>query len=290
MTRCTMLFKLYPKAGQARVLGPAVAVLALLTACGSPPETPEVPRRMAFQIPEVPQNLLDLTHSFDAETIYWPTETRGFELEKVAEGMTEKGYFYSANRFCSAEHGGTHLDAPFHFSATGATVEALPLERLVGRGMVVDVSEKAHQDRDYLVGIEDFEIWEKLHGPMPEGAIVLLRTGFGHFWGDREKYLGTARLGSEAVPELHFPGLHPEAAAWLRDERRITAVGIDTASIDHGPSSDFGAHVALAAGNIPIFENVASLDSLPDDGFLVAALPMKIAGGSGAPLRIIALW
>ncbi len=274
------------------VLRLLVLVLAavLLAGCAGGGEETDVPRIQPPPMPELPANIIDLTHAFGPDTIYWPTDTRGFELEVLAEGMTEKGYYYSANRFAAAEHGGTHLDAPVHFYEGGSAADTIPIERLVGHGIVVDVTEKVFNDRDYQVAVEDFELWERLHGPMPEGAIVLLRTGTGRFWGDRERYLGTAKVGEEAIPELHFPGLHPEAAAWLRDERQIKAVGIDTPSIDYGQSTHFESHVTLFEGDIPAFENVADLDKLPNTGFLVIALPMKIAGGSGGPLRIIACW
>jgi kynurenine formamidase len=123
---------------------------------------------------------------------------------------------------------------------------------------------------------------------MPHGTIVLLRTGFGEYWPDRARYMGTAERGADAVGDLHFPGLHHEAVPWLR-ERGIRAIGLDTPSIDHGPSQDFPSHVALFEHNVPVFENVANLDELPATGFAVIALPMKIRGGSGGPLRIVAI-
>ncbi len=231
--------------------------------------------------------LIDLTYAFDAATIYWPT-ARPFTLEKVAEGMTAAGYYYAANNFAAAEHGGTHLDSPIHFAAGGHTTDEIPLERLVGRAVVVDVTAAAAADRDYQVQIADFERWEQQHGRLPAKSIVLLRTGHGQYWPEREKYLGTAETGPQAVARLHFPGLHPQAAAWLV-QRQVKAVGIDTPSIDHGQSTLFESHQTLFRDNIPVFENVAQLDQLPATGALVFALPMKIKGGSGGPLRIIAL-
>ncbi len=237
---------------------------------------------------ELEGRLVDLTHPFGEQTIYWPTSPR-FELEVLARGMTPAGYFYAANRFCTAEHGGTHIDAPIHFYEGRNAVDEIALEQLVGPGVVVDVREACAQDRDYQVQVEDFERWEAKHGRLPHGAIVLLHTGFGARWPDAERYLGTAERGPEAVARLHFPGLHPEAARWLLAERTIRAVGIDTASIDHGPSREFRTHVTLFERNVPAFENVAHLDELPPIGFTVIALPMKIAGGTGGPLRIVAI-
>jgi len=121
------------------------------------------------------------------------------------------------------------------------------------------------------------------------GSIVLIRTGFASRWPDAVKYLGTAERGEAAVAKLHFPGLHPDAAQWLVSNRPIKAVGIDTASIDFGQSKGFETHRTLTARDIPAFENLASLDRLPPTGAIVIALPMKIGGGSGAPLRAVAV-
>lgn len=232
--------------------------------------------------------LVDLTYSFSTEAIYWPT-AQSFTLEKVADGITPGGYYYAANNFAAAEHGGTHLDSPIHFAEGKHTTDQIPLEQLLGAAIVIDVSAAALANRDYQVQVSDFEAWEKTHGRIPDKAIVLLRTGSGKFWPDRETYLGTTETGPDAVPKLHFPGLHPEATAWLVSNRQINAIGIDTPSIDYGQSTLFESHVTLFAANIPAFENVANLEQVPETGAHVIALPMKIQGGSGGPLRIIAI-
>ena len=117
----------------------------------------------------------------------------------------------------------------------------------------------------------------------------MFQTGFASRWPDKKSYLGTDQKGPEAVKDLRFPGLHPDAAKWLVENRKFRAVGIDTASIDHGQSTDFQSHVTLMTNNIPAFENVADMSRLPAKGFHVVAFPMKIKGGSGGPLRIAAL-
>ena len=232
--------------------------------------------------------MVDLSHPFDQDTIYWPTE-EGFVLEREFAGMTEGGYYYEAHRFRGAEHGGTHLDAPIHFAEGAAAVDDLHPSELSGVAVLIDVSEAAARDRDYLVTQRDIEDWEERHGLLPRSAIVLLRTGFSQHWPDRTPYLGTELRGPEGVAALHFPGLDPAAARWLVGNRRIRAIGIDTASIDHGPSTGFEAHRVLFAAGIPAFENLNALERLPATGFAVVALPMLIADGSGAPLRIVAL-
>jgi kynurenine formamidase len=232
--------------------------------------------------------LVDLSYAFNAQTIYWPT-AKTFTLEKVAEGETAQGYFYAANNFAAAEHGGTHLDAPVHFARDGDKAHEIPLRRLVGRAVVVDVAEAALANRDYQVTREDFRAHERRYGRIRRGTIVLLRTGYGRFWPDREKYLGTAELGDQAVPKLHFPGLHPDGARWLVRKRDVRAVGLDTASIDYGQSKLFESHRILGAANVPVFENLANLRRLPAEDFLFIGLPMKIEGGSGGPLRAVAV-
>jgi kynurenine formamidase len=232
--------------------------------------------------------IVDLTHPFDERTIYWPTGDR-FTHRADSVGMTPGGYYYEAFSFCAAEHGGTHLDAPIHFAAHRWTADAIPLERTIGPAIVVDATRGAAAQRDYLVGVADFQEWERAHGAIPDGAIVLLRTGHAAYWPDAERYLGTAERGAAAVAKLHFPGLDPEAARWLVRERKIHAIGLDTPSIDAGPSKDFLAHRVLLDANIPVFENVAALEQLPASGFSVIALPMKIGAGSGGPLRIVAI-
>jgi kynurenine formamidase len=231
---------------------------------------------------------VDLTHPFGAETIYWPTE-EGFVLEEGFRGKTERGYYYEAHRFRAAEHGGTHVDAPVHFAEGRSTVDRIPLERLVAPGVRVDVTAACALDRDHAVSRAELEAFEVEHGAIPPGAIVLLYTGFDAVWPDRAAYLGNAGRGAAAAAALHFPGLSAEGARWLAEERRVAAVGIDTASIDPGPSRDFEAHRTLFEREVPAFENLSSLGALPPRNFYVIALPMKIEGGSGAPLRAIAI-
>jgi len=230
---------------------------------------------------------IDLTHDFSDETIYWVT-AEPFKRATVAEGVTEAGFYYSAYNFSGAEHGGTHIDSPIHFAEGKKTVDQLEVAELIGPAVKIDISDRAAADPDYLITVEDITAWESKNGTVSPGTIILFQTGFGKYWPDKKRYLGTDRTGPDAVKDLHFPGLHPDAAAWLARERRPKAVGLDTASIDHGQSTDFGAHVALMTKNIPAFENVANIDALPENGFHVIALPMKIKGGSGSPLRIVA--
>ena len=231
--------------------------------------------------------MVDLSHAYANDTLYWPTDTDGFRLDTLAEGETPGGYFYAAKAFATAEHGGTHLDAPFHFAQGGDDAASIPLDQLILPGIVIDVSEAAAADPDYLVTVEDVTAWEDEHGRVPEGSAVLIRTGWAARWPDALAYLGDDAPGETG--NLHFPGLGAAATRLLVEDRRAGLLGIDTASIDHGQSTDFIAHQIGAAAGVPNLENVADLSALPPTGFLLAALPMKIAGGTGAPVRIVAL-
>ena len=229
--------------------------------------------------------LIDLTHSFDQTTIYWPTN-KHFDLKTVHKGLAEGGYWYESSDYSASEHGGTHVDAPVHFAEGKRTVDEIPLKNLVGKGVLIDVSARALKDPDYLISREDFLEWEKRNGRIPPGTITLVRTGWASFWPDKKQYLGTNKPGD--VANLHFPGFSAGAARFLATERKIGAIGLDTPSLDYGQSKDFQAHRIFGENDIPGFENLANLGSLPPKGFRVIALPMKIKGGSGAPLRIVA--
>jgi kynurenine formamidase len=261
---------------KAKILFSLVLFVSLLCSCGS-----------RDQAGRFEGQWIDLSHDFSDETIYWVT-AEPFRRSTVAEGRTEGGYYYSAYNFSGAEHGGTHLDAPVHFAEGKKTADQIGLDQLIGVGVVIDVTAKAAADRDYEITADDIRAWESANGKLPEWSIILFRTGFGARWPDKRSYLGTDQKGPDAVKDLHFPGLHPDAAKWLVENRKFKAVGIDTASIDRGQSTTFASHVALMTNDIPAFENVANLDKLPAKGFHIVALPMKIKGGSGGPLRIAA--
>jgi kynurenine formamidase len=229
---------------------------------------------------------VDLTHPFNAKTVYWPTSPSGFTLTVLSHGPTPAGFFYAANSFAAPEHGGTHLDAPIHFADGKWTADLVPLDRLMAPAVVIDISTRAASDRDALLLAADVEDFERRHGAIAKGTIVLVRTGWAARYPDRRSYLGDDTPGDAS--KLHFPGISPDAARALVT-RGVAAVGIDTASIDNGPSKTFETHQVLMGANVPAFENVAAMDEVPARGAFVVALPMKIEGGTGAPLRIVAI-
>ena len=256
-----------------------IGLSILLAACSAPPAPPSTFPAGA---------LIDLSHAYDAQAIFWPT-AEPFRHDKVADGMTPAGYYYASNNFFTSEHGGTHIDAPIHFAQGRQSVDQIPLQNLMGTAVVIDLTDASNRNADYQVTAEDFQQWEHQHGTIRAEDIVLLRTGFSRHWPDASKYLGTAERGEAGVAKLHFPGLHPDAARWIVANRPIKAIGIDTASIDYGQSSLYESHRALYEQNIPAFENLTGLDRVPARGAFIVALPMKIRNGSGAPLRAVAI-
>jgi kynurenine formamidase len=266
------------------VSGLRLARLVLLLGCLAPVACATTPRT---PIDLAGSEIVDLTYPFDEHTLYWPNSPSAFELKRLAYGPTPGGYFYASNAYSAPEHGGTHLDAPIHFAERGATVDTIPLTQLVAPAVVIDIRDKTASDADYRLTADDVRAWEAAHGTIPQGAIVLLRTGWGSRYGDRKAYFGDDTPG--ATDKLHFPSFGADAARLLVNDRKAGAIGLDTASIDYGQSKDFIVHQIANGAGVPGLENVANLDRLPPTGAFVVALPMKIGGGSGAPLRAIAL-
>lgn len=231
--------------------------------------------------------VVDLTHTLDAKSLYWPTSPTKFSLERLAFGPTPGGYFYSAYAFSAPEHGGTHLDAPIHFHQGGVTADAIDLRRLIAGAVVIDIREQAAANADYRLTVADVEAFERANGRIGEGTIVLLRTGWSSRWPDAKRYLGDDTPGDAS--KLHFPSFGVDAAKLLVEGRKVAVLGADVASIDYGQSSDFMVHRVAAAAGVPGLENLTNLDQLPPTGAVIIALPMKIGGGSGGPTRVVAL-
>ena len=270
-----------------RVLSVFVCI-GLIAGCSRQAPQPAPAESPAKAVAPPAGDLVDLSHAYDASTIFWPT-AETFTLTKVADGETPAGYYYASNNFAGSEHGGTHIDAPVHFARGHFTVDQIPIESLMAPAVVVDVTRASAGNADYQANVDDLTRFEQEHGRIPDGSIVLIKTGFANKWPNAQAYLGTAERGEAAVAKLHFPGLHPDAAKWIVENRRVKMLGIDTASIDFGQSTLYETHRTLYARDVPALENLASLDRLPPTGALLIALPMKIGGGSGAPVRVVAV-
>jgi len=181
------------------------------------------------------------------------------------------------------EHYGTHLDAPAHFAPGKATVDEIPVKHLFGPAVVIDVRAEGANDPDYQAPAGKFLDWEHVHARIPEGAIVLLRTGWAARWPDPRRY-----RNQDAQGKMHFPGFSAEAARLLI-ERKVSGLGCDTMSVDFGASSDFAVHhLALGAGLYHL-ENLADLSGVPESGAYLVAAPIKLQGGSGGAVRVFAI-
>ncbi|GFW16092.1 isatin hydrolase [Trichonephila clavipes] len=187
--------------------------------------------------------------------------------------------------YFSGIHVGTHMDAPCHFVKGRWSVDQIPISHLIAPAAVIDITKKAGEDRDALVQVDDFENWEITTGQSLDGTIVMIRSGWGKRWNDREAFIGTA---DNDTTKLHYPGISEEAAQWLVDNRNVYGVGSETLSLDNGPSQELMAHRIILDKNVFGLENVANMDMLPIYGATLYVLPMKIGNGSGAPTRIIA--
>jgi len=249
------------------------------TAAGMPAETSVLELLVSGGV-----ELVDLSYALSPDSLYWPTGAP-FEHE-LSAGMSEGGYWYASGTFSSPEHLGTHLDAPVHFGEGRWTNTQIPLQRLFARGIVIDISSKAASDPDATLAPADIEAWEQRNGAVPEGCIVIVRTGWAARWPDWNAYYGSET--PRDVSTLHFPGVSADAARLL-SRRAVAGVGLDTASIDPGTSTDFQAHQVLAAANIFNLENLTNIDTLPETGFAVIALPIKIDNGTGGPTRVVAV-
>jgi kynurenine formamidase len=226
--------------------------------------------------------VIDLTYPLNPKNAFWPGEAyQPFQLEVLAS--IEKDGVFSA-RYSTPEHLGTHIDAPAHFGQGQPTVDKIPLEDLVGQAVVIDVSPKAEANPDYRLKVEDIKDWERQYGTIPQGAIVLLYTGWGRRWGNYVSYKNADGQG-----ELHFPGFSRESALFLADDRQAKALGIDTLSVDYGPSPDFPVHHVFNSRGRWLLENLANLDKLPPTGATLIVAPIKLEGGSGGQARVWAL-
>ncbi|HEX6574667.1 MAG TPA: cyclase family protein [Gemmatimonadaceae bacterium] len=246
-----------------------------------------IPAALGAQTDLLSNKLVDLTHALNDKTIYWPTSPTTFKLDRLAFGRSDGGWFYAANTFSAPEHGGTHLDAPIHFGEGKQTSDKIPLDHLIGRAVVINIADKAAGNADYRLSRDDVLAFERRYGRIPNGSIVLLRTDWSKRWPDKKRYLGDDTPGD--VSRLHFPSFSEEAVRLLVERRGVKAIGADVASIDYGQSKDFIVHRIVADRNVPGLENLTNLDQLPATGASIIALPIKIEGGSGGPVRVIAL-
>jgi len=232
--------------------------------------------------PSIFRAILDLTHTVNGKNpTYDLAESADYQVKTIATIEKNK---YFARKISLPEHYGTHIDAPAHFARGLWTVDQIPPERLIAPLAVLDVSAKVASDPDYRVSMEDIAEWEKVHGHIPDYAVVMVRTGWESRWNSIKDY-----RNADAKGTMHFPGYSEDAAKFLVTARNVLGLGIDTLSVDYGPSRDFAVHQFTLAHSVYHLENVANLERVPATGGIVVVAPMKLEGGSGGPVRILAL-
>lgn len=222
---------------------------------------------------------VDLTHVITEEfpTFFGPPN---LEIETLFS-FDPNGF--NMYRWHLVEHTGTHMDAPFHFSADGMSADQIPLSMLIVPLVVVDIRGKAESNPDAQLTVDDLRRWERRHGRIPKDACVAMLSG----WGEK---VNTAEFrNADGNGVLHFPGFHVEAAEFLIEERQVNGIAVDTLSLDYGPSPDFAVHYRWLPSNRWGMEAVANLDLLPARGTTLIVGGPKIAGASGGPSRLIAL-
>jgi len=224
--------------------------------------------------------VLDLSYAISDKLVPWPGDDRGFEAQ-VKATVERDGYF--TRSFWMLEHYGTHMDAPIHFPPGTTPVDKIPVKNLFGPAVVLDVRVDGEKDPDYLLPAARVEEWERHHGRIPAGAIVLLRTGWASRYPDAKRY-----RNQDAEGTMHFPGFSVEAAKLLV-ARGVSGLGCDTMSVDPGNSKDFAAHRVTLGAGLYHLENLADLNALPETGAFVIAAPIKLQGGSGGAVRVFAV-
>lgn len=255
----------------------SLCILCLVTLISCTPAGPDRFDRLF----DGKMRIIDLTHTVGIGSQFFsPSEESPFRADTVIR--YEEGYF--GRTFCTPEHFSTHIDAPNHFVSDQIAVDLIPVTHLFAPAVKIDISDRTRDDVDYELSPEDIEEWERNHGRIPFGSVVLLRTGWDQYWDDAVKYRGVDGAG-----KFHFPGFSRTAAELLVHERRVNALGIDNLSIDHGPSADFASHLVLNAAGGYALENLARLADVPPNDSYVIVAPMKLEGGSGGPVRVFAV-
>ncbi len=226
------------------------------------------------------REVIDLTHVFTTNP---PTYIPGAVPSKEVLVTVENDGFYM-QQWTFGEHTGTHLDIPAHFAAGGETLDNYPADAFIAPAVVIDIAARAEEDPDAMVTVDDLLAWESANGEIPEGALVCMYSGWESRWDDVEAFRNADEDGV-----MHFPGFSGEAAQWLLDERNINGIGVDTLSLDIGPSTTFDAHLAiLPAGKYGI-ENLKNLAAIKDrNATLFVGIP-RYEAGSGGPCRVLAL-
>ena len=226
------------------------------------------------------RRVVDLTHPIKPGIPLWPGDPP-VQFETTAS-IPAEGYFL--RRFSMGEHSGTHISTPSALFDQGPGPDSIPPETLIAPAVVIDARSSASMDPDYLLTVGDLEEWERKHGKIAAGSIVLLLTGWGRYWYEPERFIN---LGLDGL--MHTPGFTSETVACLLDERGAAGIGIDTHGVDAGRDPGLEASRAALSRGALVLECLNNLDQLPATGATLVIGRLPLVGGSGSPASVLAL-
>lgn len=230
--------------------------------------------------------IVDLSHKQDGNSLTWPGNP-SYNFTQLFRGFAELyGFWYENNHFAMPEHMGTHIDAPVHTVQGMWKTDQIPIEKLYGPGVIINVKEKVKSNPDYRVTVEDLMMWEKKFGEMPRHAIAIMNSGWSDKYPNKTQIYGSTQHTNISL--FHFPSWHVDAVTWLINKRQINAVGVDTPSTDFGQASSYPCHLTLGKNNVVGIEYVANLDKVPENGSTIYVPVLKLFDGSGGPVRVFA--
>ncbi|CAH1798666.1 unnamed protein product [Owenia fusiformis] len=234
---------------------------------------------------DIAAKFVDLTYNINPDIMRWPG-TLPYKSTVAYYGPVLGVPFVASNNFETTEHIGTHIDTPYHFAKNGRKLHEIPFADLHGAAVVIDIRNKTVDNRDYAITVEDLQAWETQHNqPIPHGAVIVMNSGWGAYWGNQSAF-----LGSNNTTMLHFPGFGAPAVKWAIDNRNVKGFVTDAVSCDVGQATGFPAHQAVCDAGKWCVENAANVERIPATGSEIYAMPIKIENGTGAPIRLYAVW
>lgn len=251
--------------------------------------------QLATELASGQVQVIDLTHTLSPEfpALQLPPQfgqVWSFKAERISQ-YDDAGPGWYWNNFSCGEHTGTHFDAPAHW-ITGKdhpnnTVDTIAATNFIAPAVVVDASAEVAADADWLLTVDFLQTWEERHGRIPQGAWLLLRTDWSKRISDPASYVNMKEDGA------HTPGPTQAAVEWLIRERDVHGFGVETINTDAGQSYAwplaYPCHTLMHGANKFGLQCLKNLDQLPPTGALIVSAPLKIQGGSGSPLRVLAL-
>ncbi|MDZ8187826.1 MAG: cyclase family protein [Nostoc sp. ChiSLP02] len=225
------------------------------------------------------RRVIHLSHVIDLDIPQWPGDPP-VEFETVAESNND-GYYL--RRFSLGEHSATHINAPNSFYSHSIGIDQYPAQSLVVPAVVIDIRQAVKANFDYALAIADVLAWEEQHGEIAAGSVVILNTGWQKKWSDKNAF-----FNQDAEGISHFPGFSKDATQFLLEQRQIAGVGIDTHGVDPGQDTTFATNRLILEQPRIVLENLTNLDRLPPKGTTLAIGILRLRGGSGSPVGVLA--